>query len=180
MILRFLVDNVRLVRVGRSRGERRIFFGLSGAERSLAARGVEATPTVLSALLDADSAEVESMTWRLAHSDLPIDESTDEFDDALTTNGVESCVAHRELCAAVRDVAKDFVASLDTRHAEILRARFLEREPSTLQELGDRFGVSRERIRQIEESLLQRLRAQVRERLPDPVLWANAPPETPR
>ena len=172
-ILRFLVDNVRLVRVGRTRGERRIFFGINDAERLLGAQGAEPTPEALAARLGADPAEVESMAWRLGHTDLSIDESLDAVPQALTTNGVESRAAQSELCATVRHVAGEVLASLEPRQAEILRARLLEPESCTLQELGDRFGVTRERIRQIEETSLKRLRARLRDRLPDPDLWAG-------
>ena len=174
-MLRFLVDNVRLVRVGRTRGERRIFFGLSEAERTLCARGVDPTPAALGALLRVDPAEVEFTAWRLAQRDLSIDASLEEPPHALTTNGVESRVAHSELCAAVRDLANGFLSSLEPRDAEIVRERLLESEPPTLQELGDRFGVSRERVRQIEECALDRLRRHVRNSLPDPELWADSP-----
>jgi RNA polymerase sigma-32 factor len=80
--------------------------------------------------------------------------------DLISYDGVtaEDQFADRELYSMVRDKLAEFGADLDGREKDIFDERLMSEDPVTLQELGGRYGVSRERVRQVEEALKRKLR----------------------
>jgi RNA polymerase sigma-32 factor len=70
----------------------------------------------------------------------------------------EDEVADREFYAMMREKLAEFGGTLGGREKEIFDERLMAEDPITLQELGERYGVSRERVRQIEEALKRKLR----------------------
>ncbi len=179
-ILKYLIDNIRLVRVGSSRAERKLFFQLNRARRELERAGFEAEPKLLAEKLDVKESEVIDMERRLSQSDLSIDAPTSDesgsatFGDFLASPGasVESLVADEDMRATFREIVDAFAVDLDERGQQILRERVLADEPRTLQEIGDDLGVTRERVRQLEKKLVDQLREYLRENLVDFDYWA--------
>ncbi len=179
-ILKYLIDNIRLVRVGSSRAERKLFFQLNRARRELERAGFAAEPKLLAEKLDVKESEVIDMERRLSQSDLSIDAPTSDesgsatFGDFLASPGasVESLVADEDMRATFREIVDTFAVDLDERGQKILRERVLADEPRTLQEIGDELGVTRERVRQLEKKLVDELREYLRENLVDFDYWA--------
>ena len=102
--------------------------------------------------------------------DAPIKEDSDELHrDFLADQSakVEDKVAKHEVLTRLRKILAEFGKDLKDKEKVIFYERLLSDDPLTLQQIGDRFGISRERVRQIEERLLKKLRKYLKERLPD-------------
>jgi RNA polymerase sigma-32 factor len=165
-ILKYLIDNIRMVRLGSSRAERKLFFRLNREKRELERQGFEVGPKLLAERLDVSEQDVLSMEQRLAESDLSLDapvlgdEPDRTFGDVVAGRGAtaEDEVGDRELREVFLAKVKEFAEGLAPRERQIVEQRILAEEPRTLQELGDEFGVTRERVRQLEARLVKRLR----------------------
>ncbi len=179
-ILKYLIDNIRMVRVGSSRAERKLFFRLNRTKRELERSGFIPDTQLLAESLDVKEHDVEDMERRLAQSDLSLDMPVREesgsatFGDLLpgSDESVETVVANQRMHEVFREHVERFSQNLDQREQRILRERVLAEEPRTLQELGDEFELTRERVRQIEKKLVGRLREYLKENLVDFDYWA--------
>jgi RNA polymerase sigma-32 factor len=179
-ILKYLIDNIRMVRVGSSRAERKLFFQLNRARRELERQGIRPEPKLLAERLDVGEKDVVDMQRRLAESDLSLDAPVggesegapfgDFFADGArsTEQQVGDDQMRRTLLAHVGEFARE----LGPREQRILRARILAEEPLTLQEIGDEFSLTRERVRQLEAALVRRLREYLQQKLVDFEYWA--------
>jgi len=175
-ILKYLLDNIRLVRLGTTRAQRKLFFRLNREKRELERQGFEVEPRLIAERLDVSEADVRDMEQRLGESDLSLDApvqrdgSSASFGDFLASGGesAESQLADGELRRVFLEKVHAFAATLeDPRDRRIIEERILAEEPKTLQELGDDFKVTRERVRQLEARLVSRLRDYLRENLVD-------------
>jgi RNA polymerase sigma-32 factor len=174
-ILKYLIDNIRMVRLGSSRAERKLFFRLNREKRELERLGFEVEPRLLAERLDVSERDVEQMEQRLAESDLSLDaplgagEPDRTFGDLVAGGGdsVEERVGDEELRSVFLARVKEFAEGLDERERRIVDARILAEEPLTLQEIGDEFGVTRERVRQLEARLVARLRDYLKQNVVD-------------
>jgi RNA polymerase sigma-32 factor len=174
-ILKYILDNFRIVRLGTTRAQRKLFFRLNKEKRALERQGFEAEPKLLAERLEVSEADVIDMEQRLSESDLSMnaplrrDESGAEFGDLIAGRGTtaEQDVADDELRRVFREKVDDFVTTLDERDRRLVDERILAQEPKTLAELGEEFGVSRERVRQLEARIVNQLREYLKKNLVD-------------
>jgi RNA polymerase sigma-32 factor len=174
-VLKYLIDNIRMVRLGTTRAQRKLFFRLNRERRELERQGFSAEPKLLAERLDVTEADVEEMQQRLAEADVSLDapvgreEGGATFGDFVRAadRSAEDAVGDEQLRRVFLDHVKRFAESLDERERRIIEDRILAEEPRTLQELGDEFGVTRERVRQLEARLVKRLRSHLRENVVD-------------
>jgi RNA polymerase sigma-32 factor len=174
-ILKYLIDNIRLVRLGSTRAERKLFFRLNREKRELERLGFQPTPKLIAERLDVNERDVIAMEQRLGGSDLSMDapvsdeEGAARFGDFLAAPGesAEQQLADEDLRKTFMTHVHAFTARLEPRERRIMQARVLADEPKTLQELGDEMGLTRERIRQIEKGLVDDLRDYLREKVVD-------------
>lgn len=180
-ILKYLIDNIRMVRVGSSRAERKLFFQLSRVKRELEREGLEPEPRLLAERLGVREPEVVDLQHRLAHGDLSTDAPVrrDEpggasFGESLASNDgrVDDAVAEQDMRRTLREHIDRFAVDLGDREQKILRERVLAEEPKTLQEIGDELGLTRERIRQLEKNLVDGLRDYMKANLVDFEYWS--------
>jgi RNA polymerase sigma-32 factor len=165
-ILKYLIDNIRMVRLGSSRAERKLFFRLNREKRELERQGFEPEPKLLAERLDVTEEDVMHMQQRLAEGELSLDapltsgDSDRSFGDLIagSTESAEQQFGDEELRSVFLAKVHEFADGLDERERRIVDARILAEEPKTLQELGEEFGVTRERVRQLEARLVGRLR----------------------
>jgi RNA polymerase sigma-32 factor len=180
-ILKYLIDNIRTVRVGSSRAERKLFFALNRAKRQLESEGFSPEPALLAERLDVKPEDVVSMERRLAQSDLSLDAPVSSEQGASTLGDfqagrerdAEQLLSEADVRRTFRSHIEEFAKELDERDSIILRDRLIADEPCTLQELGDRFHLTRERVRQLEKKVVDRLRAYMREHLVDFEYWSQ-------
>ncbi len=175
-ILKYLIDNIRLVRMGSSRAERKLFFRLNKEKRALEAQGFRAEPALLAERLDVKEQDVVDMEQRLAQGELSFDAPvrSDEpgsrtFGDTLpaSTDSAEGALADDQLRRVFLEKVHDFLETLDEREQRIVRDRILADDPQTLQQLGDALGLTRERVRQLEAGVVDRLREHLQSELVD-------------
>ena len=175
-ILKYILDNMRSVRLGTTRASRKLFFRLNKEKRELERLGYEVEPRLLAERLDVTEDDVIDMEARLSRPDLSFDAPlrSDEGDgmtygDRMATPGIssEAAVGSSEMREVFRSQIDDFAETLGDRDLIILNQRILADEPKTLAELGELFEVSRERVRQLEAKLVNRLRSYMQENLVD-------------
>ena len=174
-ILKYILDNMRSVRLGTTRASRKLFFRLNKEKRELERLGYEVEPQLLAERLDVSEDEVVRMEGQLSRPDLSMDAPLrrdepgttvgDTFQSAGTS--AESAVGDREMLSLFRQTIDVFAEDLAERDREILDRRVLAEDPVTLAELGEEFGVSRERVRQLEARLVDRLREFMKSRMVD-------------
>ena len=168
----YVIRNWRLVRVATTKAQRKLFFNLRRMKKNLAWLSDEETRAVAGEL-GVEPREVREMEQRLAARDL----SFDPAPDADEEEGVGSpslylpspdldpaaTVEKEEWDGAVSDSLTAAIGRLDERSRAVIKARWLAEDKRTLQDLADQYGVSAERIRQIEATAIGRLRAEMAE-----------------
>jgi RNA polymerase sigma-32 factor len=156
-VRRWQIRGARLVRFGTTASERRLFYSLAKTRSRLEARGVRATPDAMGEALGVDARLVEEAEGRLTQAE--VREGLDDLPDgaASTDDRIESAEKHLRLRASL----DAFAAELSPRERTILERRLLAEEPLTLAALGRSFGTTRERARQLEKRVVERLRAHV-------------------
>ncbi|NNL85650.1 MAG: RNA polymerase factor sigma-32 [Myxococcales bacterium] len=175
-ILKYLIDNIRMVRMGSSRAERKLFFRLNKEKRLLESEGFKVEPKLLAERLDVSEDDVLHMEQRLAEGEVSLSTplSSQNGQGAVLGDLVDSGergpdehFADAQLRETFMAHVRDFAAELEPRERAIVDRRVLSDEPATLQELGTEFGVSRERVRQIERRVVDALREYLREKVVD-------------
>jgi RNA polymerase sigma-32 factor len=178
-ILKFILANWRLVKVGTTQAQRKLFFNLRKEREKLEKQGYEVEAKHLAAALDVSEQEVVEMERRLNASETSLDAPmrSDEQGDRTQGDFVRAAPTLRpdvqveagEFGAILKDKLHAFGETLRDRDLEIFRDRLLNDEPATLVQIAERFGVTRERVRQIEERLKRRLRQYLEGELGDAV-----------
>jgi RNA polymerase sigma-32 factor len=177
-MLRFILNNWRLVKIGTTQAQRRLFFNLNKEKARLTAMGIEPTHSTIATNLRVDEKDVVEMDRRLARGDASLDAPVGDAEGrqttrmellTATTSDPEENAESTELSDLVRRRLDEFRKTLSGKELEIFDDRLVAEEPLTLQELGDRFGVSRERVRQLEARLTGKLRTFLKSELGDAV-----------
>jgi len=168
MILRFLLDNFRLVRLGSTRAGRKLFFQLQKERDRLAAEGIDPTHKAIADSLGVSEKEVDAVDRHMRAPALSLHGSGGDDDGRPLAEIIpekrnetpEVGAAKNQLGALVKEKLAEFAATLsDDREKRIWTDRMVALDPSSLSELGEHFGVSKERIRQVEARIKKRLRA---------------------
>ncbi len=166
-IIRYLINNWRVVKLGTTQAQRKLFFNLQKEKERLEREGIVPAPKLIAQRLAVKESEVIEMEQRMSSRDLSVDQpSNDEEGGATlldvlsgTTQGPDEQVANAEFRHEVSEKIRAFGETLKDKEKVIFTERLLAEEPLTLQEIGDKYGISRERVRQLEERLKRRLRA---------------------
>ncbi len=177
-ILKFILNNWRLVKIGTTQNQRKLFYNLRKQTDALKAAGVDASAGELAKALDVSQSEVVEMQKRMSAPDASLNapvggdaESTSTRMDLLEdrTKDPEVHVEADEFKRLLAERLRRFGSTLTGRELEIFGDRLVADEPVTLQDLGARWGVSRERARQLEKRMVLRLRVFLQEELGDAV-----------
>jgi RNA polymerase sigma-32 factor len=168
----YVLRNWRLVKIATTKAQRKLFFNLRKFKKNLGWL-TESETRAIASDLGVTTAEVTDMEQRLSSRDLSFDPApdTDEEDGAYSPSAY---LPHPEADPSVavereqwdEDTAERLsqaLETLDERSQHILRSRWMQDEKSTLHELADKYGVSAERIRQIEANAIKKLRGMVAE-----------------
>ena len=177
-ILRFILNNARLVKVGTTQAQRKLFFNLRKEKARLSAMGIEPTPETIAKRLDVPTEDVVQMDRRLAAGDMSLDAPVSAAEGSSQSRvdflpgrlePADDALAEAEVTAIMLKKLEQFGETLKGKEAQIFHQRMLADEPRTLQELGDEFGVSRERVRQLEKRLQMKLKRYLADELGDSV-----------
>jgi RNA polymerase sigma-32 factor len=177
-MLRFILNNWRLVKIGTTQAQRKLFFNLSKEKARLSAMGIEPSYAEIAKRLNVEEKDVVEMDRRLGRSEASLDAAVGDDESKPTTRlellavpgqGPDTLTENAELGELLREQLQKFRSTLVGKDVAIFDRRMATDEPLTLQELGDEFGVSRERVRQLEARLYGRLREHLKDSLGDAI-----------
>lgn len=177
-MLRYILANWRMVKLGTTQAQRKLFFNLNKEKARLSAMGIEPTHEEIAKQLDVTTKEVEEMDKRMARSDASLDTPVNESEgrqvarvELMPAPGEQPDVVTEsaELGEMLREHLGEFRKGLGGKDLIIFDERLIADEPRTLQDLGNQFGVSRERVRQLEARMTGKLRDYLSERMGDPI-----------
>ncbi|SRR5712692_5062706 len=164
-ILRYLLNTYRMVKIGTTQDQRKLFYNLNKEKRKLEREGFAPDTKLLADRLSVRERDVIEMGQRLGSWDLSLDAPLGPDRDGTLmdvlpsqTMPADESLAHAELRELFRKKLAEFAATLDDRYADILRNRILSETPLTLDDIGKKYNISRERARQLEEKIIKRLR----------------------
>lgn len=172
-ILRYLINNIRLVKIGTTQAQRKLFFNLQKEKDKLESEGFVPEAKLLAGRLGVKESEVLEMEQRLALPDLSVDAPVRGTEENVDYHGilpdqnadVEARVVDQQFDNALRSAVEDFKGKVSERERAIIDRRLFTDDPVTLQEIADEFGLSRERIRQLESKLRSELKEHLQEKL---------------
>ncbi len=165
-ILKFIMDNWRMVKIGTTQAQRKLFYNLNRERQKLIAEGFDPDAAVLAERLGVGEDQIVEMQQRLDASDMSLDATVGDDSGSATRMdflpalgpGIEESLAGMEIAKLLQSKIRDILPSLSEKEAYILEHRLLTDDPVTLREIGERYNVTRERVRQLEARLLQKLK----------------------
>ncbi len=173
-ILRYLLNNFRLVKVGTTQDQRKLFYNLKKEKAKLEREGFVPDAKLLADRLNVRERDVIEMDQRLGSWELSLDQPLGEDKDGTLLDILPSQdqpadeqIADTELRALFRRKLTEFIKTLDEREEDILRNRVLSETPLTLEDLGTKYGITKERTRQLEARIIKRLRDYIKKEVKD-------------
>jgi RNA polymerase sigma-32 factor len=165
-ILKFLLDNSRMVKIGTTNARRKILMNLNKEKRELEAKGIVPTSKLLAENLGVGEEELKAVEQGMTGLDISLDAPLGNEDgDAryidtlrLMEQSVDEKIAQGEFRDLLEKRFSNFAATLSERERVILNQRLIADEPETLQQIADRYGISREAVRVAEKKLISKLR----------------------
>ena len=164
-ILRFLLDNFRIVRVGTTNERRKLLFNLRKEKEKLRLQGIEPTHQLMAERLNVSVKDVEEIDQMIEAGDVSLDatppggEAVPLLERLATTEEmVDEHLARGELKKAFERHLGEFATTLSEREKVILEERLVADDPLTLREIAERYEVTREAIRLNEKSLIKRIK----------------------
>ncbi len=164
----YVLRNWRIVKVATTKAQRKLFFNLRGAKKRLAWLTNEEAQAIADDL-GVEIKQVREMEQRLSARDSAFDAPTDDDDDSAYQAPalfLEDKSADPALQLEQEDSEQDSsirmakaLEELDDRSRDIIQSRWLEEKKSTLHDLAGKYGVSAERIRQLEQNAMKKVRA---------------------
>jgi RNA polymerase sigma-32 factor len=173
-ILKFIMDNWRLVKIGTTQGQRKLFFKLKKEKQKLIDEGFDPKPKLLSERLGVSEREIVDMDQRLDGWDVSLDAPLKDDSDTerieflgADVESTEDQVAKKEMEALLHNKISEFKKMMTSRELDIFEQRIFSDSPATLQEIGDRYSISRERVRQVEKNIIKKMREFFKREIPD-------------
>ncbi len=165
-ILKFIMDNWRMVKIGTTQAQRKLFYNLNKEKQRLIAQGFDPSIDVLAEKLNVSQHEILEMEQRLDASDMSLDAPVSDESGSSTKldylpaliQGIEDGYAENEITNIIQDKINLLIPKLSDKEIFILENRLLTDEPITLREIGEKYDVTRERIRQLEARLVNKVR----------------------
>lgn len=171
-IIRFIIANWRLVKIGTTQAQRKLFFNLKKESEKLEREGIFPTPKLLAEKLDVKESDVIEMSQRLGSTDMSVDAplASDNENTLLSILpnsdvSMEENLASKEMSAILKSAVDEFESKLTAKELSIFDGRIIAEDKLTLQELSDKLSISKERVRQIENKLRDKLKLFVREKM---------------
>jgi len=173
-ILKFIMENWKLVKIGTTQAQRKLFFNLAKEKERLLSLGYNPEPKLLAERLEVKQNDIIEMGQRLGSWEVSLDAPVKE--DSKQNYGsflpspemdVDKQISVRERRELLKEKLEEFRKTLAGKQRDIFDNRILADRPLTLQELGDKYHISRERIRQIQEKVLKKAKEWLMEQIPD-------------
>ena len=173
-MLKFIMDNWKLVKIGTTQTQRKLFFNLAKERDKLISEGFSPEPALLAERLDVKEEEVVEMSQRLGGWEVslsaPVGEDSREPYGALLPDDskrVDEELSEHEGREILSQKLKEIRTTLSGKEADIFDNRIMAEQPLTLQKLGDKYSISRERVRQIQEKIIKKIKKRLKEDIPN-------------
>jgi RNA polymerase sigma-32 factor len=173
-ILKFILENFSLVKIGTTQAQRKLFFRLNKERDRLLKEGFVPDSKLLAERIDVSEKDVTEMEKRMAGPEAGLEathpatgRSLMDVLDGGETNPEEQ-VAYQELKDKVRTAMEAFRENLADREQAIWDARIAAEKPRTFQELGEEYGITRQRVQQVEQRLKERFKEFLTKATPEP------------
>lgn len=173
-ILRYLLNTYRLVKIGTTQDQRKLFYNLKKEKSKLERQGFAPDTKLLADRLNVRERDVVEMDQRLGNWELSLDQPIGEEQDATLLDvlpsqqvGPDEQLAQHQLQTLFRAKLTEFIKTLDERDEDILRNRLLSETPLTLDDLGEKYGITKERTRQLEARIIKRIRDYIKKDVKD-------------
>ncbi|MGA1864266.1 MAG: sigma-70 family RNA polymerase sigma factor [bacterium] len=174
-ILKYILDNWRMVKVGTTNKRRKLFYNLQKEKARLESMGIFPGPKLLAERLGSNEAEIIEMTQTIEQGDLSLDATTGDDERGATlidilpdsVSSPEEETARDQIQNILSQKIEKFKEGISEREKVILEERLLEEKPATLQEIASRFRKTREAIRYTETKLIKKLKSFLKKEIPD-------------
>ncbi len=184
-IIRYIIANWRLVKIGTTQAQRKLFFNLKKESERLEREGIYPSSRLLAEKLNVKESDVIEMSQRLGSPDASVDAPIGEDSDATLLSvipsdkeSIEDTISKQQLHEALTGSIEEFEKGLSDKERLIFRGRVINEDKETLHELSDKLSLSKERVRQIENKLRDKLKASVAKKLgPELEDWIEIEPE---
>jgi RNA polymerase sigma-32 factor len=173
----FLIRNWSIVRIGTTAAQKKLFYNLKKEQDRLERMGMKPTIKQIASNLGVTEKDVEVMEGRMSGGDVSLstpmnpgsENSKGSIEDRVAYDGeaVDDVIGENEQARLFKKALKEFVVELDDREREILEHRMLSENPKTLIEIGDEYGITKERARQLEERIKDKLKDFLARKYPD-------------
>lgn len=164
-IQEYLMRQYSMVRIGTTQNQRKLFYQLQKEKNNLEALSNEKNLAELSERLGIPEDEIMVMAQRLSGRDVSLDRPVGDDDSpsmgsfqASTAENMDDVLAHEELIKILQSKVSELEPDLSEREKIILNERLLNDEPLTLQEIGEKYGITREAVRQMEVRLIKKIK----------------------
>lgn len=168
----YLMRQYSMVRIGTTQSQRKLFYRLQKEKDLIERQGEEPSTKLLSARLGVSEADVESMSQRMSGRDVSLQTAVDDSGRATLLDfeasndiPIDEQMGNQEMLSLLHDGIQELKDSLNDREKELLEDRLLADDPLTLQEIGEKYGVTREAVRQMENRLMLKIRKILEERM---------------
>ncbi len=173
-MLKFIMDNWKLVKIGTTQTQRKLFFNLAKERDKLISQGFSPEPALLAERLNVREEEVVEMSQRLGGWEVSLsapagEDSRESYGALLPDPGsrADDQLSEHEGRKILAQKLKEIRKTLSGKEADIFDNRIMAEQPMTLQELGDKYHISRERVRQIQEKIIKKIKKQLKEEIPN-------------
>ena len=173
-MLKFIMENWKLVKIGTTQTQRKLFFNLAKERDKLISQGFEAEPRLLAERLDVKEKEIEEMSQRLGGGEVslnaPVGENGKEVYGSFLPDpraGADEQLFEKQNREVLLRKLEEYRSKLTGKELDIFDNRIMTETPMTLQELGDKYRISRERIRQIQERIVKNIKKWLTDEIPN-------------
>ncbi len=164
-IQEYLMKQYSLVKIGTTHNRKKLFYQLEKQKKELETLGINPDPKLIAARLGVTEDEVSEMSQRLAERDLSLDQaiSPDSSEKRVsfqksTTEPPDENLSKKEELMRLREKIENLRPSLNEREKILLEERLLSDDPLTLQEIGEKYKITREAVRQAESRLMEKIK----------------------
>ena len=173
-MLKFIMENWKLVKIGTTQTQRKLFFNLAKERDKLIAQGFDPEPRLLAERLDVKEREVEEMSQRLGGGEVSLsapvgDDGKEVYGSFLPDPhvGVDEQLFEKQNRELLLSKLEEYREKLSGKELDIFDNRIMAENPVTLQDLGDKYHISRERVRQIQERIVKNIKKYLTEEIPN-------------
>jgi len=173
-MLKFIMENWKLVKIGTTQTQRKLFFNLAKERDKLISQGFDPEPRLLADRLDVKEKEVEEMSQRLGGGEVSINapvgsDGKEVYGSFLpdSSTAVDEQLFEKQNREVLLSKLEEYKSKLSGKELDIFEHRIMAEHPVTLQELGEKYHISRERVRQIQERIVKNIKKWLTEQIPD-------------